>query len=62
MKGLMDMVQIDRSALNRALSKAIAYKNCGNQRKAETWSIELIRLLDTMDILVQSRLDGNKLD
>lgn len=51
---------MDRSALNRALAKAIAYKQCGKQDQAEAWSIELIRLLDTMDILKQDRLSANR--
>ncbi len=47
---------MDRTALNRALSKAIAYKACGKQSQAEQWSMELIRLLDTMEILDQTKL------
>lgn len=42
---------IDRSEVNRALAKAIAYKQCGKQEKAEAWAARLVRLLDTADIL-----------
>jgi hypothetical protein len=42
---------MDRSAINRALSKAIAYKNCGKQIEAEQWAREVIRLLECADIL-----------
>ncbi len=47
---------MDRSAINRALAKAMAYKQCGKQREAEIWAARLVYLLDTMDILNQSRL------
>ena len=42
---------MDRSKLSQALSKAIAYKQCGQQEKAELWAIELIRLLGCAEIL-----------
>lgn len=42
---------MDRSEINRALAKAIAYKNCGKQDEAEEWARELIRLLECADIL-----------
>lgn len=42
---------IDRSELNRALAKAIAYKNCGKQVEAEQWAIKLIELLECQNIL-----------
>ncbi len=42
---------IDRSEVNRALAKAIAYKNCGKQDAAEQWAAELVRLLECADIL-----------
>ena len=50
-------MDIDRAELSRALAKAIAYKQCGNQRKAEVWAARLMYLLDTMDICDQRRLD-----
>jgi len=42
---------IDRSEVNRALAKAIAFKACGNDRYATLWAAELIRLLECADIL-----------
>lgn len=42
---------IDRSEVNRALAKAIAYKQCGKQSEAEAWAAELVRLLECADIL-----------
>jgi len=43
---------IDRSEVNRALAKAIAYKQCGQNRKAAAWAAELVRLLECSEILV----------
>jgi hypothetical protein len=45
------MTNLDRSEINRALAKAIAYKNCGKDHAAETWAAELVRLLDCAGIL-----------
>lgn len=42
---------IDRSEVNRALSKAIAYQNVGKTADAEQWAHELIRLLQCANIL-----------
>lgn len=44
---------IDRSAINRALAKAIAYQTCGTPKpaKAAAWAAELARLLDCAGIL-----------
>jgi hypothetical protein len=42
---------IDRSAVRRALAKAIAYKQCGKQAEPERWARELCRLLKVADIL-----------
>lgn len=43
---------MDRSAINRALAKAIAFKQCGNrEEEARAWARELIRLLECADIL-----------
>jgi hypothetical protein len=43
---------LDRSAIARALAKAIAYKLCGNRETdARQWARELIRLLECADIL-----------
>jgi hypothetical protein len=42
---------IDRVAVNRALAKALAYKQCGKDREALDWAAELVRLLECGDIL-----------
>jgi hypothetical protein len=42
---------IDRSEVNRALAKAIAYKNCGKDAEAREWAAELVRLLECAEIL-----------
>ncbi len=42
---------MDRSEINRALAKAMAYKQCGKQAEAEKWAAELDRLLECADIL-----------
>lgn len=42
---------IDRSEVSRALAKAIAYKSCGNDAKAEEWAKKLIQLLEMANIL-----------
>ena len=45
---------IDRSEVSHALAKAIAYKNCGDDQKAEYWARELVYLLECSDILKDS--------
>lgn len=47
----MTTTEIDRSAVSRALAKAIAYKNCGKDIAAMEWAAELVRLLRCADIL-----------
>jgi len=42
---------IDRIEVNRALAKAIAYKQCGKDRDAQEWARKLIRLLEVAEIL-----------
>lgn len=42
---------INRSEVSRALAKAIAYKDCGKDEKAQAWAVELVRLLECADIL-----------
>jgi hypothetical protein len=42
---------IDRSEVNRALAKAIAYKQCGKDHKAAMWAAQLIRQLECAAIL-----------
>ena len=45
---------IDRSAIARALAKAVAYAQCGKQAEAEQWAKELVRLLECEGILKES--------
>jgi hypothetical protein len=40
-----------RSEINRALAKAIAYRDCGKPAKAAAWAAELVRLLEAHSIL-----------
>lgn len=42
---------IDRSKVNQALAKAIAYKQCGKEGEAREWAKELIKLLELAEIL-----------
>jgi hypothetical protein len=42
---------IDRSEVNRALAKAIAYKQCGKDHEAKQWARRLIELLECASIL-----------
>lgn len=42
---------IDRSEVNRALAKAIAYKHCGKDDKANAWAARLVELLQCANIL-----------
>ncbi|UZK70772.1 hypothetical protein OKW76_07050 [Sphingomonas sp. S1-29] len=42
---------IDRSEVNRALAKAIAFKACGKDAAANEWARKLIELLECADIL-----------
>ena len=42
---------IDRTAVSRAMAKAIAYKQCGKDQEAAEWAAELVRLLECAEIL-----------
>ena len=42
---------LDRSQINRALAKAIAYKQCGQHTQANAWAAELVALLGCIGIL-----------
>lgn len=42
---------LDRSEINRALAKAIAYKQCGKDDEARSWAARLVALLELSDIL-----------
>ncbi len=45
---------VNRSEVNRALAKAIAYKQCGNDAKANQWACELVKLLECAAILADT--------
>jgi hypothetical protein len=47
----MEMTKVDRSEVARALAKAIAYRDCGSDDKADAWACELVRLLGAHGIL-----------
>jgi hypothetical protein len=42
---------MDRSEINRALAKAMAYKQCGKDREAAEWARKLVELLECAEIL-----------
>ena len=42
---------MNRSEINRALAKALAYRQCGQQEKAELWARVLVELLECEGIL-----------
>jgi hypothetical protein len=48
---------IDRAEVNRALAKAIAYKNCGKDAEAEDWARKLVVLLECAEILKSEAQD-----
>ncbi len=45
------IIMIDRSEVNRALAKAIAYKQCGKDLAAAQWARILVGLLECAQIL-----------
>lgn len=47
---------MDRSEINRALAKAIAYKQCGKHEEANLWAARLIGLLECAEIIDPSRI------
>lgn len=48
---MQHVTTLDRTAINTALAKAIAYKNCGKDDQAADWGRQLIELLDLKEIL-----------
>lgn len=42
---------MDRTAINRALAKAMACKQCGKEADARAWAVELLNLLELSDII-----------
>ena len=49
---------MDRSAINRALAKAMAYQQCGKPQKAAQWAAELIRQLELANLIDVARWGG----
>jgi hypothetical protein len=47
----------DRSAISRAVAKAIACHNAGKQEQADRWVAELVRLLGAKGILSREAID-----
>lgn len=45
---------IDRSKVNQALAKAIAYKQCGKDKEAHEWAAKLVTMLECSNILSDS--------
>jgi hypothetical protein len=41
----------ERSALNQALAKALAFRDAGKMPEAREWTAELVRLLKSHDLL-----------
>jgi len=41
----------ERSSLNQALAKALAFRDAGKMPEAREWAIELVRLLKSHDLL-----------
>jgi hypothetical protein len=46
-----ELIVADRSAINRALSKSLAYSNVGKQAEANAWAAHLVALLGAEGIL-----------
>jgi hypothetical protein len=42
---------MNRTEINRALAKAIAYKQCGKDEDALRWARQLVTLLECAEIL-----------
>lgn len=58
-------VEMNRSEINRALAKAIAYKQCGKDEAAAGFAIQLIELLECAEILKPAgwaRIEGQLAD
>lgn len=47
---------IDRTAVSRALAKAIAYKHCNKHAEAELWAARLLGLLECAEIINPDRI------
>jgi hypothetical protein len=53
--GMGTMTEINRSEVNRALAKAIAYKQCGKDVDAALWAVKLVELLECAEIIKDHR-------
>ena len=42
----------ERSALNQALAKALAFRDAGKMTEARQWAAELVRLLKSHDLVM----------
>jgi hypothetical protein len=42
---------VERSALNQALAKALAFRDAGKMPEAREWAAEMVRLLKSHDLL-----------
>ena len=42
---------IDRSSLNQALAKALAYKECGKLEEADKWGRVLVQMLKDLNVI-----------
>ena len=42
----------ERSSLNQALAKALAFRDAGKMPEAREWAAELVRLLKSHDLLI----------
>lgn len=42
---------MDRTAINQALAKAMAYRQCGKHVEAAEWAAKLVTLLECAEIL-----------
>jgi hypothetical protein len=45
------LTPVQRSALNQALAKALAFRDAGKMQEAREWAAELARLLRSHDLL-----------
>jgi hypothetical protein len=48
---------MDRTEINRALAKAMAYKQCGKETEARQWAVKLLEQLELADIIDPSLYD-----
>lgn len=44
-------INMNRTDINRALAKAMAYKQCGKEDEARAWAVVLLQELECADII-----------